>query len=264
MRFMIIGLFFMVGALHAGSFENAYNKYSGKEIKEFHVVGERCSGTNFLHALIETNFLELTDTGKIGGKHFLSWNALHSEERFPQPQLTYPEYEKVLVVVVVRNVYDWVRSFYKNPFHAPNLVCGNLYTFMSHEWDDSNGCPLEGCKSTDSINPYTGQMFRNLLELRRYKNLNYLALANSVDNYVLVNYEEVNQDPEAFVEFLAEMFDLKKKDNFSPVTRYKGREDRALYKGSRYNRFTMREFTFLNTNVDWEVEELLGYSQKNS
>ncbi|MEE4207817.1 MAG: hypothetical protein V2I43_00940 [Parvularcula sp.] len=69
------------------------------------VYGPRCSGTNALIKLIETNFDDLTVTEEFGFKHW------------PVPEwITIPSY--VLVVIITRAPDESLRSLHDNPWHA--------------------------------------------------------------------------------------------------------------------------------------------------
>ena len=44
-----------LGAEEDSAFANAFNHYSGNQIQSIAIMGERCTGTNFLSALLALN-----------------------------------------------------------------------------------------------------------------------------------------------------------------------------------------------------------------
>jgi len=66
-----------------------FSKRRNKEINEFKIIGERCSGTYYIQRLIEHN-LKIPHTNEYGHKHF--WSK--RQEKYPK---------ELLLVCVVRN-----------------------------------------------------------------------------------------------------------------------------------------------------------------
>ena len=72
------------------------------EIKKFTILGERCSGTNVLQKLIETNF-DLEYSNDFHHKHFFGF-CNYSKIKSTQ---------NTLFICIVRNVYEWILSLHK-------------------------------------------------------------------------------------------------------------------------------------------------------
>ena len=77
--------------LYASSdFNHPFTHSSHVEISSFKILGERCSGTNFVEQLILENFKSVLHTNLYGHKHWILWqdfsistddlNALEYEE----------------------------------------------------------------------------------------------------------------------------------------------------------------------------------------
>lgn len=166
-----------------------------------------------------------------------------------------------LFVIVVRNPYDWLRSFHLKPYEAaPHIRLADFKTFVSIEWQvQTDYLPGDGqYDEIDNLNPWTGRPFRNVIELRKYKTENYLSLSDLAQNYVFVRYEDVRDDPEGFIEFLASRYNLTRSNQLIPVTSYNGTG--APYTPSRYFPIPKNILDFINSEIDWELEHRLGYA----
>ena len=71
-------------------------------INKFTILGERCSGTNILRALVLKNF-ELKFTEEFGHRHFqIFHNNLNNSD-------------DCLFIGIIRNPFDWINSLYLKP-----------------------------------------------------------------------------------------------------------------------------------------------------
>ncbi len=176
--------------------------------------------------------------------------------------LSLEEENHCLFLVVVRNPLDWLRSFYLQPHHVDRSVSKQGFShFLRAEWKP---VPLPtGGPAHDTINPYTMQPFRNVLELRAYKHRNYLALSSKVGNYCIVRYEDISDDPEGFVEYLSNFFDLRPQDEFIPVLDYKG-SNTKVYVEKEYFPIAYEDYRFISNYLDSYWEEQVGYSPLSS
>lgn len=260
-------------------FDSCFSHVQTRPI-EFAIIGERCSGTNFIQALISLNISSLPslyDNKKIGKreeilhKHFIPWLEL---KNFGHPLLSHQEdiswlssYQETLFIFVVRNPYDWVRSFYQNPWHVDleRFYLENqrdFFSFLSNEWHVLNKKePWDESLAylCDHCNPYTNQPFSNVLELRTYKILNALRLGQIVSNFVFVSYEKVLEDPKGFIDWLSAISFHEPSHSFVDVPTYKGVFDNQLYAPQTYFPFQKHELDFIEKNLDWEVESWIGY-----
>lgn len=247
-------------------FHNEYNHYSGNEIKKFKVCGERCSGTNFLSALVDSNFLELENTLAYGHKHFLWWfnNPQDAKKlsslKYSLREVNMEGSEDVLFIVVVRSPLDWLRSFYLQPYYVEEkLLSQGFFHFISSEWrlTQNNYKKSPNWDQIDNYNPTTGRPFSNILQLRRAKTLNYLFLGNIVDNYLFVRYEDVRDHPDDFIDFVANYYNLTHKKKFVPIDLYKGY--RKPYFKKKYFSVEEEDLDFINSQLDWELENRIGF-----
>ena len=184
---------------------------ASEKIHRIKVCGERCSGTNFAYHLLHENFPSLEKTGldEFGQKHFLPWFRASISGA-----------DDCLFVVLVRDRYDWLRSFYLNPHHVDeSLLHKGFSSFLRKPWKlrESTKYSL-----IDNQNPWTQRPFSNVIELRKYKLMNYLKLGTLISNYLLARLEDISEDQEGFIDCIAKNFQLKRAKNFVPIITYKG------------------------------------------
>ena len=238
-------------------------------ITNFAILGERCSGTNYLEEVIKLNF-GLKYTTMYGNKHFFCFTD-YSQFR---------DVDNTLFIGIVRNPIYWLNSFSKELYHVSNDNRKNLKTFLFNEFcsvcneidinnqQDNKNFFLIGNKpyvkhydvNKNDLNYKTGNKYKNIFELRNEKN-NYLMkiMPTKVKNYVLINYENLLFNFENTLDLLKKNFDLTKQFMFYVnVDKYK--------KTEAYKFVSQRKITFSDELIDtiWgnldEVQELLlGY-----
>lgn len=279
LRAQTLCLFFVLffhKAFAASPFDNKYNHYEGEEIKRYKVCGERCTGTNFLDKLLQANFPSISRVGRseFGQKHFLWWfgNNLDLEKliklKYSPTAVDLFGSENCLFVVVVRDPYDWLRSFFLEPHYVDEkLAEGSFSNFLRGEWKLNNHFYLDSPKEgqygeIDNLNPWTKSPFSNVIHLRQSKINNYLVLSKIVDNYLLVKYEDVRDNPEEFVNFVSTYFKLAKNYQFVPINTYKGTTS-ELYTKKQYFPIPQNDLKFINNQIDWKIENSIGYFKKD-
>ncbi len=273
LRFILC--FFLPLKCYSSFFENEYTThYShcssfGKKIHQLKVCGERSSGTSFLKALMEHNFLDLDVLGvcsdRFGYKHFLWWFDTPAEKgklqrlNYKLEAVTLANSDDCLFIVIVRDPYDWLRSFFLLPHHvSPTLLDKGFFHFISQPWHLK-----DRFEEIDGYNPYTKKPFSNLLELRNYKMQNYLKLKDRVKNYCFVRYEDLSANPEGFVNFIADFYNLKKTNKFVPITTSRG-VGKSFYEKKNYFDLDNEVVDFINLSLDWDTEKKIGYSMKTN
>ena len=76
--------------------------------RKFIILGERCSGTNFLEEALTQNF-DITYTSEYGNKHFFCNNNYTTAS------------EDTIFIGIVRNPIYWLNSFSKELHHIPSI-----------------------------------------------------------------------------------------------------------------------------------------------
>ncbi|MHA3978374.1 hypothetical protein ACW9UR_11875 [Halovulum sp. GXIMD14794] len=181
--------------------------------RRFQVIGERCSGTNYLHHLVRKN-LPLKPSSALGWKH-----------GFPSAVAVAPD---LLVVVVARRADDWARSLYARPWHAnPGVTKHGFPEFIRSAWrtkvrldvrarlapwDARMGQALQWDR-----HPLTGRSFGNIFMLRNAKLSAHMGYMFRAGNVLVVPLERVADDPERFITETAEAFALTPRSPFRPA-----------------------------------------------
>jgi hypothetical protein len=242
-------------------------------IKKFAILGERCSGTNFLEELITHNF-HLLYTTEHGSKHFFCFEDYTNKNT-----------DDTLFIGIIRNPIYWLNSFSKEQYHVPEHNRKNLTSFLFNEFysvrdeidttiqpRDSNIFTMNNKfythqykMNTNDLNYITGKKYKNIFELRKLKN-DYLIniMPTKVDNYVLINYEDLLFNMEITLNTIKQKFNLvQRNSSFVPVQKYK--------KSDTYKFVTQRQVTFspdvvkmIWHNLDVIQENNLGYFMGNN
>lgn len=242
------------------NFNSQFNRRNGKTINSFCLLSERCTGSEFtqLFILRNTQKIKLKD---LYCRHWYPWSKelVNGEKNGSKVQdIDYGQLKDRLFVVLVRNVYDWTRSLYNNGFGVPNHIlespfCDFLhmkYMYRSKKWH----------AEYDGFNPYKGKCFRNILELRRYKLLNYLTIARSLGNVIVARYEDILENKKEFLEYLSDSYGIKVSEAFDPISTFRGK-GKKQFKKPTYKAFSQEEKETLEKLVDWDVEALFGYEK---
>jgi hypothetical protein len=129
------------------------NKTDGASITKFTILGERCSGTNLLQKIIETNF-ELEYSNDFHHKHFFGF-CNYSKN---------PETNNTLFICIVRNVYEWCLSLFEKQHNLRKTkYFMEFCTQEVHSFDDNEK------EIVCDWNPDTGTPYKNIFEMRKAK-----------------------------------------------------------------------------------------------
>ena len=149
-------------------------------IKKFTILGERCSGTNYLEELILSNF-EIEITWNYGWKHFFGFYDFKQNE----------EENNTLFIGIVRHPIKWINSLFKEKHHIPvENHAINKFLFNDFYSVDTNNQIIQ-----QDLNYITGKKYKNIFELRFLKNYYLInTMPNNVKNYILINYENLKNN----------------------------------------------------------------------
>lgn len=177
-------------------------------IKRFTIMGERCSGTNYIDKLFSTNILNLDITWDYGWKHWLGFYDFQNNE----------VENETLFIGIIRDPIEWIDSLYRMKHHIPPEN-HNIDNFLFNEWwsedDNDNGNEINVWKIYRDRNYITGDRFKNIFELRKLKN-DYLQniMPNKVNNYLLINYNDFMLNPDKNFKSICNNYSLKLDENF--------------------------------------------------
>lgn len=221
-------------------------------VDRFQVLGDRCSGTNFVHHLIARNLPELRASGELGWKH-----GFVDPARVAAPGL--------LTVIVIRHPLRWVQSIYRAPWEVSRSLLGQGFGhFLRAEWraawvkDQPDGTVVEEPIAAD-CDPATGANFANICRMRSAKIAHMQALANLPCQVAFLPYEAANREPKAMISALAQAIDLAPPAQYRPVTAYKG-DRKARYRPAPFEPFPPLDLEFVRAELDLAQEARFGYS----
>ena len=229
---------------------------AGPVPKRYQVLGERSSGTNFLHRLVQRNST-LDPTEALGWKHgHPSAIAIPSD---------------VAVVCVVRNAADWACSMHFKPWHAvPALQELDFAAFLRARWDTVIDRPryfggktgLIGQPLQADRDPATGLAPANLFALRREKLRGLLGYLNRDCTCAVVRMEALQSAPEAMVDRLVAGLGLPARNKpFRGVTKRLGAKFKpaVAVRPVTPSELSPADHAFMLQELDHAIEARLGY-----
>ena len=184
-------------------------------VKNFTILGERCSGTNYLEELITDNF-NIEVTWKYGWKHFFGHYDFKQTE----------EENDTLFIGIVRNPIEWIDSFFTNQHHIPN----SPKPIMNFLFDKFYSLRDDKTIIKEDLNYLTKKEYKNIFEMRYLKNY-YLIniMPTKVKNFILINYENLRDNTENVLNMIKIRFVLEQKyPNYKNITYYK-KEKKSKY-----------------------------------
>ncbi|MGB0854973.1 MAG: hypothetical protein ACPGSI_16875 [Pikeienuella sp.] len=212
----------------------------------FQVLGERCSGTNYLHHLIIRNLPELQVSSEYHWKHgFIDRRTAAS------PGL--------LTLVIYRHPLRWLHAVHNHPWELSASMKGIPFdAFIRCPWRAAwdHGGREEPIQS--DMQPHTMTPFANALRLRNAKVKWLEGLAEMPGNIAFIRYEDLNRHPRACIETLANHAGLAPIEHFVPVPAYKGDRNRA-YRPRPQATTSATDMAFINSELDLAQEQELGY-----
>ena len=227
-------------------------------IKRVTILGERCSGTNFLENAITSNF-DVHVTWDFGWKHFWGHHA-------------YANSDDVLFVGIVRDPVEWMNSLFRTPYHLNPAMRKSVDAFLNNEcWSLYDNKRLHGARYGTEImqdrNIYAPQQrYKNIFECRATK-LRFLVddMPNKVAHYVLIKYEDLRDDFAHTLDRIKRAGDLKIKQHIAyPIKPLNYKKGKQLYIPNRHEPKIDRALIIKHTDFDRTYEERLGYNTFSS
>ncbi|MCB0617889.1 MAG: hypothetical protein KDC32_11880 [Saprospiraceae bacterium] len=234
------------------------------------ILGERNSGTNYLHHLLRLNFsldilpgvapdflrteherdhfFERSAGENLGWKHALApdLQLLHRSKGDP---------DRVVFLTITKNPYSWLWSLYRRPYHATQLY-DNFDQFLQTPW-----------KTVKRENAPT--QFDNPVELWNKKNISYLELTKYATALNL-RYEDFLVDFEhqlrRISDFLGQTTKQVPFQNQINGTKRNGLPDffsyRRYYLGEHWrHHLTNSQIALINNHLDPDLLQSFGYPE---
>ena len=220
-------------------------------MKTFQIYGERCSGTNYVEKLITENFNLVLIEGTHKHWYVNDYSKLRGD---------------TLVIVVVRNPYSFLSSLHLQPHHAPLHYGLSFSEFIRKEWvsyDSPDILPLwfeedMSIRETIAKPEWIVESEANVCRLRSSKLRNFLELEHHADNFCLLKYEELLLDRNN-IRVLKKWGVTQRWNEIKPIVTYKGLGYK-VYEPTKYDDIAVDDLQFINDNLDWELENKVGYS----
>jgi len=196
--------------------------------KKYTIYGERCSGTNYLENIININF-DVNITWEYGWKHFFGFQ----DDKLKNSDDT-------LFICIVRNLPDWINSFYRELHHLPLRYKNNMSEeekideFLNKEFWSFNDNDMNRDTKKELMedrNIYTGERYKNIFELRHTKIKWMLEdLPNKVKNCIFIRYKDlINDFDKTLLKIKDKGLEVKTNINFPLNTNN--------YKNNKYQKF---------------------------
>jgi hypothetical protein len=217
----------------SGMFEPILHYKNNKKIKNFTIVGERHSGTNWLEKTIKLRF-EIPITWEYGFKHWLNF-----------PPVNIARSEHTLFFCITRNIYNWINSFYLEPHHINGSLKHSLKNFVSKKWS----------RTQRELDYITNKPYNNIFHLRKSKiEYCYYFLPFFVDNIIYIKYEDLQNNMDKLIYFLSSIYNIDIV-NCNRVS--------FLKENYRKKNFILTDYaiSYINDHAYWKYENLLGYSK---
>jgi len=242
------------------------------KIDYIQIYGERNSGTNFLHKLLEDNLKDKPEIGyKYGWKHgFTNLKLINANPT-----------DQVIFICIFKNPYSWISSMHNKPHHAPQLYFMDFSDFIREEWVCYKGKSYQiRAKNLDKDplrpeeemtrewNPHTKKRFESVVHLRNGKNLRFLRLQKHVEHVIYLQYEELITDPHKVLQQKLKPFNLQLKETFKNTSSYHGKDPKLsfdrldYYKQKKYmEKINPKDLNYINKILDFKLEKQLGYEE---
>lgn len=225
-------------------------------IKNFKIYGERCSGTNYIEQLINTNFKinSITKTWTYGSKHFFGFDNLDNSDN-------------TLFIGIIRDPHEWANSLFKKNIHFAKNLRHNKKLFLKNEWysynDDASG-PNDGTEIMQDRNIYSKLRYKNIFEMR-YTKTKFLIedMPKLVKNYIFIKYEDIINNFQGILNLIKNKFNLIIKENINypqNILNYKGHTKKKFEKDLDYKISKELFFDSYNQNEEFQkYDKLLNY-----
>lgn len=241
-----------------GEVRRIKRQLAGEPGVRYQVLGERCSGTNFLERLIEANF-GMRESYTVAWKH-----------GFPD-FLAAPR--DVVFAVTFREVFGWLSSLYAKPWHSIEEIRSLSFSeFIREPWityvdkaDDFLLTPeFEGQPINMDVHPVTGDPFESVLQLRDMKMRAALSLPKRGARSVFTTQAELASDPQEFVRKFASEVGLEPKDPIVVPDGHYGWKDlwaeRKVEAGKSETLISEEDRAYILANLDLDLERQAGFS----
>lgn len=212
------------------------------------VMGERCSGTNFLENAILKNF-EIELIWHYGYKHFFGFYNFKNKNPIIKDD------DDVLFLAIIREPVSWIDSLFNKKHHIPIENRNDIHKFLNNEFysiDDNENEIME------DRNYRNGKRYKNIFEMRYFKNHYLIQHKKRVKNFLLIRYEDLKNNYEGILKFIEEKYKLKRKSKvFIKINSYKGLGNKIYQE--KPIKFNNEIIKLIKSKLNIKQEKSLGY-----
>jgi len=210
-----------------------------QERQKIKIFGERNSATSYLEWLLRENLkVELLDYYHFGWKHRLAPSAFELADK---------KTDEVLFICLFKNPYSWLLSLHRHPIKHEELKKLSFSEFIRFPFGD----------------------YANPVELWNKKNVSYLALKHNVSKHHVIIYEQLLANPQAELQKLIDVFDLKKgfswfNDQIYYISHQHGIMEKRFHKNYYLHQkweaeYSEKDLDFIAQFLDTNLVQSLGY-----
>lgn len=285
---------FIIVSYQTNTFVNRYaaaaadkNTSDGKQILTINLIGERHCGTKWITKHLDECF---------GGQVTVLNRYTRFKHWFQYEEDIYPE-NSAIVVAMFRNPYQWVNAMQKKPYHAldhhnlswkrfvttpwaiergendkgliesgatKNATCVHRFNFKEvvpctrqdrNDWRNGTHNYTNKALMYELSHDGSGTPYGSIVDLRRDKIKNFLNLRNydAVATIFPVQYEyAVSRGTAGLLQAIEDVTGL-----YAQCKPELAREFAPKQLDAKY-------IKWMNDNVDWEVEKMIGYYKTNA
>jgi hypothetical protein len=222
-------------------------------MREYTILGERCSGTNFLETIIHDNFKLKLNWGSTH-KHFFGYNGYDIHVR-NNPDKIY--------IGIVRNPVDWLMSFFKKPHHQHLSRQVDINTFLLSEFyscvDNTVVNPIEQMHDRNFKN--NNLRYKNVFEMRSVK-CNYLVheFREIAKLYTFIRYEDLKNHTAETLSNIQHKFQLEPiRDEYYIESKYCTPDGTISESIIDIYDIPNKVKNIIKENLDYEIEIEMGY-----
>ena len=244
--------------------------------KRIFLLGERHSGTKWITSELRRCFQD--GPGIEVSNHLTRW-----KHWFQSNDTRYNgQFVNAVVVVQVRNVYDWVHGMWQYPHHSSAHFGLDWKTFVTKPWtlpdapaltpEDLNAtkppCVLDNwphqvvpCHDLQDRgvlvyyeqNPQSGSVYPSLVDMRRDKLLHHLSMDRflNISELIVVRLEDMEEDTGLLLAQIEQALGVEAQ---CEPTRQQQKPAAPLDE---------ELVEWITEHVDWKVERLLGYTPRH-
>lgn len=220
----------------------------GAPVGNFFLVSERASGSNFVESLLGYNLLDISYVGP-EHRHFGRGG---------------PYEANVLVIVLVRDPYDWLRSTWKNPWHSEMARLKDIDRARYPNFSDFLRVPWKLDRHSEvvmSLEDRRLHEFPNVLEMRNSQMAKFWNIQRASNNSYYLQYEVVRNHPLEVLLEICSIFEIAcpEPSKYRPVIHYKGDHRQGHFRQVPYEPINSQDMALINNSLDWRMERNFDY-----